>query len=403
MKMRKNVPVKSAEILIPKKNIDLNKWSVVACDQHTSNTAYWEDLKKYVGDEPSTLNLILPECYLGTDKEEAIAANISETMGEYLRGDVFETFSGIVYVKRRLKNGKVRKGLVFAADLEDYSFVRGDNALIRASEKTVLERIPPRLKVRERCALELPHVMLLYDDKENSVLSSIDETKLKKLYDFSLNCDGGNIKGYLIENCEGVAEKFSELSEKSGGDMLFAVGDGNHSLATAKQAWENEKKKQKPDELARYALVEAVNIYDAALEFEPTHRAVFGVDAEKFISSFKEEKFDCEKADYVLVSGDMSELIELPESAVLGVAATDGFISKYIAENGGTVDYIHGEEELKELCRKPRSVGIMLKSMEKSELFPYIEACGSLPKKTFSMGEAYDKRYYLEARRIKND
>ncbi len=400
--MNDGVPIKSAEILIPKKEIDLNKWSVVACDQHTSNVGYWEDLKEYIGDAPSTLNLILPECYLGTAEEEKKTDAIAAAMDGYLRGDIFRAVSGFVFVKRMLRCGKVRKGLVFAVDLEDYSFVHGDKALIRASERTVLERIPPRLRVREKCSLELPHIMLLYDDKDDSVLSPFENGKLEKLYDFSLNADGGAVKGYLVKDTEAVKNRFAALLKKSGSDMLFAVGDGNHSLATAKQAWENEKKKQSPCLAARYALVEAVNIYSDALDFEPIHRAVFGVDAEKFISELKNERFDCEKSDYVLVSGDFSELVELPESAVLGVAAIDGFVSQYIEKNGGTVDYIHGEEELKELCSRKDAVGILLKAMKKSELFPYIGACGALPKKTFSMGEAEDKRYYLEARKIKD-
>ncbi len=400
--MKKSVPIESAEILIPNKEIDLNKWSVVACDQHTSNVGYWENLKEYIGDEPSTLDLILPECYLGTEEEQKKTDSIAATMEKYLQDGIFRTVSGFVYVKRMLSCGKIRKGLVFAVDLEDYSFRKEDKTLIRASERTVLERIPPRLKVRERCSLELPHIMLLYDDKSDSVLSPLENERLEKLYDFSLNSDGGAVKGYLVKDTEAVKERFAALLEKSGGDMLFAVGDGNHSLATAKQAWENEKKKEDPCLAARYALVEAVNIYSDALEFEPIHRAVFGVDAEKFISELKKERFDCDKSDYVIVSEDFSELVELPESAVLGVAATDGFISKYIEENGGTVDYIHGDEELKELCSRKGAVGIMMKAMKKSELFPYIEDCGSLPKKTFSMGEACDKRYYLEARKIKD-
>ena len=400
--MNKSIPVKSAEILIPKKEYDLNKWAVVACDQHTSNRKYWQDLKDYIGGSVSSLNLILPECYLGDADESERTESVISSMSEYLSDGVFDSFSGCVLVLRRLSGGKVRRGIVFAVDLEDYSFVHEDKALIRASERTVLERIPPRLKVRERCALELPHIMLLYDDKDDIVLSSFDPSQLKKLYDFELNADGGHIKGYLIPDAGLLAEKFAALLAKSDGGMLFAVGDGNHSLATAKQAWENEKKKRSPDDAVRYALVEAVNLYDDALEFEPIHRVVFGVNAQKFISELRKEKFACSVSEYVVLSGDGSELAELPENAALSVAALDGFISDYIKRNGGTVDYIHGEEEMYELCRKPGSVGFLLKGMDKSELFPYITECGPLPKKTFSMGEARDKRYYMEARRIKS-
>ena len=399
--MKKQLTLKSAEILIPKKGVDLSKWAVVACDQHTSNPQYWEDLKEYVGDAESALNLILPECYIGKGDEAERTDAIVSSMDEYVSKGVFRSVSGFIYVERRLMSGKVRKGLVFAVDLEDYSFRHEDKTLIRASEKTVLERIPPRLAIRERCPLELPHVMLLYDDKDDAVLRGLDGAEKEKLYDFELNSDGGRIKGYLIKDISLLEKNFNAILKKSGEDMLFAVGDGNHSLATAKEAWEREKKKANPDEKARYALVEAVNIYSSALDFEPIHRVVFGVDPEKFVSELKKIGFGGETDDYTVVYGDNSELISLPKSPIITVGGIDGFISKYIEKNGGSVDYIHGEDALVELCRKSGSVGIFMKAMKKDELFPYVAKFGSLPKKTFSMGEANDKRYYLEARYIK--
>ena len=399
--MKKRLTLKSAEILIPKKGTDLNKWAVVACDQHTSNPQYWENLKEYIGGAKSSLNLILPECYLGGSLEDGMTDAIVSSMNEYVCSGVFQSVFGSVYVERRLSNGKLRKGLVFAVDLEDYSFRHEDKTLVRASEKTVLERIPPRLRIRERCPLELPHIMLLYDDSDDLVLSGLQGAEKEKLYDFELNCDGGHIKGYLIKDTSLLESGFNALLKKSGSAMLFAVGDGNHSLATAKEAWEREKKKENPDEKARYALVEAVNIYSEALDFEPIHRAVFGVDVEKFISELRKTKFDGEKDDYVLTFGDNTQLISLPRSPIITVGGIDGFISKYIEKNGGSVDYIHGDDELKKLCGKNGSVGIFMKAMKKEDLFPYVEQFGSLPKKTFSMGEANDKRYYMEARYIK--
>jgi len=374
------LPVKPARFLLPKKTVDLTKWAVVACDQHTSDVSYWETLDAYVGGSFSALRLIFPEVYLGKDDDAARAKNISAAMDSYISQGIFDEYEGMVSVQRaQASNGKVRKGILLAVDLEHYDFRQGAKPLIRASEGTVLERIPPRVAVRRECALELPHIMLLYDDPAFTVQKAADQAGGSVLYDFELNMGGGHIRGIHIKEYGAVLNAFENLLASSraryGEPLLFAVGDGNHSLAAAKQVYEGAKRNGGGEE-CRYALCEAVNLYDGALCFEPIHRLVFAENPGAFVR-------------------ELTAL--LPAEPIQAVAFTDEFAKRA----GAKVDYIHGEAHLTELAQKHSAAPVLLKAMDKSAFFPYVIQNGSLPKKTFSMGEAEDKRYYLEAARIK--
>jgi len=416
-----------ADILIPK-NIDFAKWSVVACDQFTSEPEYWHETENLVGDSISTLPLILPEIYLESgDKAERIA-NINSTMQKYLDTDVFEEFkNSMVYVKRTIGNGKIRRGIMGTVDLEEYDFSKGSQSKIRATEGTVLERIPPRVQIRENAALELPHIMLLIDDEELSVIEPLEDkiSDMKKLYDFDLMQKGGHIEGYLLADSmvDGIKCGLSKLAErdvfdkkygaKDKGILQFAVGDGNHSLATAKTCWENLKKTLSSEEQenhpARFALVELVNLHDTALEFEPIHRVVFDVDAEKLLEGLKNEYTLTDSADnsdgvhrIEYMYGDTEgEIFVKNTDNNLAVGALQKFLDKYLAENGGKVDYIHGADVVKKLSADSNSIGFCLPCMEKNQLFKTVILDGALPRKAFSMGEANEKRYYLECKKNK--
>ncbi len=390
--------IKIPQILLPK-SADMHIWSVNACDQFTSDEKYWEELDKLVGDKPSTLRLIYPEIYLKDNPEKRIA-EINAHMRGYLNGGVFEKVEGgFILVERTTQSG-TRTGIVLAIDLEDYDFSKGSKALIRSTEATILERIPPRVKIRENAPVELPHVMLLYDDPENAVLKSVQCGKV--LYDFDMNMGGGHVKGTYISNADEVTKKFYALAEGgkyAGGEkLLFAVGDGNHSLATAKTCWENIKKSLSPEQAAshpaRFALVEAVNIYDPALTFEPIHRLVKTDKAEKFVGGLKTNGG---KKAYIAVSGKVSE-VAFSDDVPQGIRQLDEYIVSFINENGGEVDYIHGDDELKNFSSQ--GVGVILPPIEKGDFFRLIVTGGNLPRKTFSMGEGNEKRYYIEAKLI---
>lgn len=391
------LPIKFDEILLPKKSIDMKKWCVVACDQFTSQTEYWEELKDYVGNDYSALNLIFPECYLSQEPEKRIQ-NIIAHMKDYLSKDIFRTVgNGLVLLERKTPLGNVRHGLTMIVDLTQYSFNPADKALIRATEGTVVERIPPRVKIRENCPLELPHIMLLIDDPERTVIEPLLKNKNEVLYDTDLNMNGGHITGWSIKDSKPVESALQKLLDDSvakyGEPLLFAVGDGNHSLATAKACY-NEN-----NPLSKYALVEVANIYDEGILFEPIHRLIMNVDNEKFLKEFQAQVKGTQKSK--LFVGNSTLDLYLPADSIDAVAQTQAFIDSYLKANGGEIDYIHGEEDLRKLCAKTGGIGIVLKSMEKSSLFDYIVKNGVLPRKTFSMGEANEKRYYIEARKIK--
>ncbi len=394
----KNECIAVPEILLPVPSVDLYAWAVIACDQHTSDQKYWDELEKIVGDKPSTLRLTLPEIYLSGDCAARIAA-VRETMDEYRSKGVFRKLPrGFVLVERKTPVSPMRRGIVLAVDLEMYSYEKKSNAAIRASEATILERIPPRLKIREGASIEFPHIMLLYDDPQDTVIGALKNEKLETLYDTDLNMGGGHVTGKFISDCRPVIERFNKL-EKDG--LLFMVGDGNHSLATAKAMWEKRKEGLSEEERAvhpaRYALCEAVNLYDEGIVFEAIHRVVKGVDAQKFAKSLQ---FSGTGEGAVYIGGKKLPL-RVSADVPAAVAEADACIARYIAENGGEVDYIHGEDALAEITREHADcVGICLPKMDKSELFPAVKKYGSLPRKTFSMGESEEKRYYIEGKEI---
>ena len=389
-----------ADILLAK--TDLTKWSVIACDQFTSEPEYWAETEKTVGDNPSALKIVLPEVYLSDDNSQRIN-EINRNMKEYLESDVFETLQNtMILTLRTLKNGAVRKGIVGLIDLEDYSYEKGSDALIRATEATVVERIPPRVEIRKDAILEMPHVMLLINDPKKTVVEplTLNVEDYEKLYDFTLMQNAGSVKGYKIPD-ETVAEinRALETLKNENDGLLFAVGDGNHSLATAKECYKNHGGN-------RYALVEVVNIHDSSLEFEPIYRTVFGADPNALINAFVEamggEYEGADAHNYTCVFGDTETKLSLKAKSHLAVADLQIFLDEYIKANPQVkVDYIHGVENTKKVAIRENGVGFIFDGMEKSDLFPAVSADGSLPRKTFSMGCADDKRFYLEARKIK--
>ena len=414
-----------SDILLPKKDVDMSKWAVVACDQFTSEPEYWQAVEEKVGDAPSTLRLILPEANLKAPNVDEYIENINNAMKKYLADGVFETLTdSLIYIERQQSDGKIRHGLIGMVDLDAYDFTPGSGALIRATEGTVLDRIPPRAKVRRNAPIELPHVMLLIDDPDKTVIEPLTAAAegMEKVYDFDLMQDGGHIRGFKLSDkqidavanaLEGLTtdEAMQKKYNVSGvAPLLFAVGDGNHSLATAKACYEEQKKGKTPEEYlalpARYALVEVVNNHDDALQFEPIHRVLFGVDHEKFMNAFRaaypnayEGKGDGHTIEFVW-NGE-SHFITVPDPKVqLAVGTLQGVIDQYLKDNGGEVDYIHGDDVTRELGSKPGNMGFLLPAMGKEQLFKTVMADGVLPRKTFSMGHAQDKRYYIEARKI---
>ena len=412
---------KSADILIPQ-NIDFTKWSVVACDQYTSEPSYWEDVKNAVAGSPSTLNIIYPEVYLEEENGEERIKSINETMQNYLDNGLFlEILDSLIYVERTQSDGRVRRGVIGALDLEEYDYTKGSQSKIRATEGTIVERIPPRKRVRLGAPLELPHIIMLIDDRERKIVEPLAEKKAQfdKLYDFDLMKNSGHLTGYLID--EGVKqeilseiEKFADKDAfekkygvKDKGVLMFAAGDGNHSLATAKSCWDEIKKglseKEQENHPARYALVEVMNIHDDALEFEPIQRVIFDTDPEKLMDALKsyyKTGDSGQRIDYAYGDKEGSIYIENPSSN-LPVGSLQNFLDKYLAENGGRIDYIHGDDVVKKLAKEKNTIGFMVDAMGKNDLFSTVIKDGSLPRKTFSMGEAADKRFYLEAKRIK--
>lgn len=394
------------EILLPVDCSRLDTWAVTACDQFTSDEEYWKRVGDQISGCPSTGHLIFPEIYLKKDPDYRIA-EINRAMHTYLSQGVFRTVNGMILVERTTQSG-TRTGIVLAIDLENYSYEKGAKTLIRSTEATILERIPPRVAIRKNAPMELPHVMLLYDDDENAVLNCVKRGE--RLYEGDLMLGGGRVKGTMIANPEEVIAAFSGLVEGSRSlkrygteeGILFAVGDGNHSLATAKTCWENLKpsltKEQRETHPARYALCEAVNLYDPALRFEPIHRYVKCKNGDEFLSGLKTSGG---KSAYIVIDGKRRE-IPFPTDIPEGIRAIDGYIAEFLRKNGGEVDYVHGADELVAYTLK-EGVGVILPPIDKDDFFRLIVSGGNLPRKTFSMGEGNEKRYYIEARKITVD
>lgn len=423
--MKENYTFSPADILLPKKGTDMSKWSCIACDQYTSEPEYWDEVRKYRKGSPSALNMILPEVYLGKGDTEKQVHEINSNMDKALESGLFESYlDSFIFVERLQTDGKKRFGIVGKIDLEKYDYNKGSNSEVRATEKTVLERIPPRVKIRENAPIELPHIMILIDDPENNVIGQLENSKneFETLYDTDLSPRGGHITGRLVpsdynEKIEksllklGSPEVFEKKYNlpKGTAPLVFAMGDGNHSLATAKAVYENLKKENPGKDLsnipARYALVEIVNLHSDALEFEAIHRFVSGVDSDKLIEAAKKElklSKNGEGQNVTIISQKGEEKFYIGnQSSKLSVGSLQNFLDEYIKENGGDCDYIHGEENLRAIVKKSGGTGFILPAMKKEELFPTVIFDGALPRKTFSMGHADDKRFYMEARKIK--
>lgn len=415
----------SADILLPK-DADFSKWSVVACDQFSSEPEYWKKAADYVGDAPSTLNIIFPEAYLNDGNDDERIANINKTMDEYLNRGMFNEYKdSLIYVERTQPNGKIRHGIVGKLDLEYYDFSKGSQSAVRATEGTIIERIPPRKRIRENAPLELPHILMLVDDRNKEIVEPVTAKadKLEKVYDFDMMLGGGHLTGRLLdeESKAAVLAGLEKLEDQAAFDakydvsgkkvLVIAVGDGNHSLATAKTCWEEIKQglsdEEKETHPARFALVELMNLHDETLEFEPIQRVIFNVDPDDITKALYEYYPQISETDNggqkIIIAKDGSEKAVYIKDAPtnLAVGTLQKFLDEYLAKNGGDIDYIHGNDVVHSLTKPENTIGFIVDGMEKNDLFTTVIKDGALPRKTFSMGEASDKRFYLEAKRIK--
>lgn len=438
-----HIGLQAPSILLPKKGVDLQRWAVIACDQYTSDRSYWQRLETQVGEAPSTLKLTLPEVYLEDEDVEQRIRRINEAMEQYLADGILEEQPpGFVLVDRRTSAVPSRKGLMVALDLERYDYRPGSKSLIRATEGTIVERLPPRIRVRENAPIELPHIMVLIDDPQRTVIEPLFEEKLETLYNVELLNNGGHIKGYRIDQPElldQVAQALEKLAEPTAyrqrynvdaDVMLYAMGDGNHSFATAKAIWERIKEEagdpqQVMDHPARFALVELVNVHDPGLEFEAIHRVLFNVDGDQLKHQMTEffarrgtpltmtscndlksakaclDEIQGEHTFVMVVAGDYLACDIADPEFTLEVATLQAFLDEFLRKYPQVkIDYIHGEREVTELGRQDQCAGFYLPSISKHDLFRTIILDGALPRKTFSMGEADEKRFYLECRRI---
>lgn len=422
--------LKPADILLPKKGTDLKKWAVVACDQYTSQKEYWEEAADFVGKNPSTLNVIFPECYLEDGDEEQRIAKINKTMKEYYEGGLFDTYKDCFFLVKRTCGSSSRLGLMVALDLDRYSWEKGSASLIRATEATILSRIPPRKKIRKDAPLEIPHIMVLISDEKKSVIEPLyaKASSLEKVYDTELMANGGHLEAWAVKSekdLEGVCCAFETLSKALDpkNPLLFAMGDGNHSFATAKSCWEDIKKTLTPEQQkthpARFCLVELENIFDPGLVFEPIHRVLFNVPEEVFIEELKKnakevafETVECRKciakrnADqstqgFGYCTADKHVYVRLTEPNANISAGTLQRVIDSLIEKGYSVDYIHGDDVTDELGSKEGNIGLFMPAVSKETFFDTIIKDGALPRKTFSMGEANEKRFYMESRVIK--
>lgn len=389
-----------ADILLPRVD-DMTKWSCIACDQFTAEPEYWQEAERIVGSAPSTLRLMLPEAWLGVRDSAAETRKIYAAMKDYVNRVIFRTVEqSFIYVERTLPSGAVRRGLVGKLDLECYDWAPGSATPVRATEGTVESRLPARVEVRRGATLEMPHIMVFIDDPENAVIPSAAGGEA--LYDFELMLGGGHIRGSRVTG--EAAERLTAALEAPEGSVRFAMGDGNHSLAAAKRCWEQIKRNLPESELethpARYALAEIVNIHDEAVTFEPIHRVLLETVPRGFIEEAAARLPRGKGQAVTLLAGKREMEIEtgMPLGAL--VALVDELLGDWRREHGGEPDYIHGDEEARALGGKPSSVGVLLPRLEKAELFPYITEHGPYPKKSFSIGHAKDKRYYLECRAI---
>ena len=437
MKNYAHIAIQVPDIYFPRQGVDLTRWAVIACDQYTSQPEYWRKVEEIVGNAPSTLNMIFPEVYLEKPGADERIGHIQKTMLDYLSSELLAPYSGMVYVERQVA-GRLRKGLVLALDLEHYDFNKGSCSLIRSTEGTIIERLPPRIRIREGARLELPHILVLIDDPECSVIEPVADSKarLKELYDFELMQGSGHLKGYLVNDAvieSGIIAGLEELATPRtfaakygvGRDepvLLFAMGDGNHSLATAKAIWEKNKSRVGMDDPSRYALVEIENVHDQGLEFAPIHRVIFGLKQDVFNAmqgyygsgyTYTACNDQLEMSKRVQQSGGTPQVIGVISEKGYGVVeignptsnlpvgTLQAFLDDFM-KNGGAekIDYIHGEEVIDKLGLQTGNIAFLLPGMNKSDLFKTVILDGALPRKTFSMGEAFEKRFYMECREI---
>ncbi len=441
MKIISDIGIQIPQVYLPRGGTDLTKWAVIACDQFTSEPEYWNEVERIVGDAPSTLNLVFPEVHLEKPGEEERIKNIQASMRKYMEKGILQVQEGLIYVERTI-NGKTRKGLILCLDLERYDYKKGSSSLIRATEGTIVDRLPPRIKIRQGAAMELPHILVLIDDPKHTVIEPLTaaKAKLDMVYDFELMLDSGHLAGYEVNEDLGnqVVEALRALAKPEtfsakydvGIDepvLLFAMGDGNHSLATAKAIWEKMKPLVGIAHPSRYALVEVENVHDEALEFEPIHRVLFNMKMDllesmesMFGANFKYTPV-AEGTDMIrrvdapravggkqvigLVGGGKGKqfgVIEIAHpSSNLAVGTLQSFLDAFIDSGGADkLDYVHGEDVVERLALQPGNAGFYLPGMNKSDLFKTVILDGALPRKTFSMGEAREKRFYMEARKI---
>lgn len=409
--MNQNLFFTPTDILLPA-HADMQRWSVIACDQFTSDAGYWQTVQDTVGDAPSTLRLMLPEFYLGKCDEAAATREIQQTMHRYLDGGVFRTVPhSLVFVQRTLPGGAVRCGIVGALDLEAYDYAPDSVTPIRATEGTVASRLPARVRIRAAAALEMPHIMVFYSDPDDAIRREAQTLAGDTLYDFDLMSGGGHICGRQIAGAAADRLAAALCATGVGTDgahpMRFAIADGNHSLAAARLCWLEKKKSLTPEQVAvdpaRYALVELVNLHSPAVTFEPIHRVLFGTDASKWMQAAEAALASGDGSGYAisLLAGRARKDI-LARGASLGeaIAAMDTFCTSYLSEHGGTVDYIHGDDEAIGFAAGAGCCGILMPRMEKTELFTSVLRSGPFPKKSFSIGLGADKRYYLECRKL---
>ena len=423
------IGLKAADIMIPKKGVDLNKWAVVACDQYTSEKDYWADVDKIVGSDPSTLRLIFPECYLEDGDEEKRISDINKTMKEYVKENLFDTFKECFILVKRTCSSSSRWGLMAALDLDRYSWEKGSTSLIRATEGTILSRIPPRKRIRKDAPMEIPHIMVLISDEKKSIIEPLANStgKLKKAYDFDLMKNGGHLEGWIVDSESdkaNIAEAFEKLYSKLDpkNPLLFAMGDGNHSFATAKSCWEDIKKnlteEQRKNHPARFCLVELENIFDPGLVFEPIHRVLFNVPEKVFLDELSKNAAKVETKEVgcrnciakEIAQGDVQRfgyctadhhvVVSLTKPSANIAAGTLQKVIDTLIEKGYSVDYIHGADVTDKLGSEKGNIGLFLPAIDKSTFFDTIIKDGALPRKTFSMGEANEKRFYMEARSI---
>lgn len=437
MKTFPTVGIQTGNLLLPKPGIDLSKWAVIACDQFTSQPDYWNQVSTLVGDSPSTFHLILPEVYLNTPQESARIQSTRENMHRYMEEGLLQPVEGLILVERSVA-GKTRYGLMVSLDLEKYDFSKGSQSLIRATEGTILDRLPPRIRIRQDAPLELPHILVLVDDPHRTIIEPLVTQKhnFPKLYDLDLMLGSGHLTGYHIATPELEMQVISGLEnlaspgnfypkygvEDPKGVLLFAVGDGNHSLATAKSIWEKNKNQVGMDHPSRYALVELENVHDEGLEFEPIHRVLFGAESTWF------QALQAYFSDLITIKSvtDQETMVQMvkftqPPQQAFGIIDSEGFYVAVLSnpssnlpvgslqsfldnwlKSGGAekIDYVHGEEVVCSLGSQAGHLGFYLPAMSKNELFRTVILDGALPRKTFSMGEAIEKRFYMECRKI---